>query len=464
MGRQNQSWGKSGKWQYGEPPKSWSTWSASHAKPKAVAKATASPVMSDKDVQVAEGSAGGDAGSKLQAWAAQQGVVVPQDILQAIAPAQDLQSKAIQKAANHLRKVELRVRGVRLAMQNAEAQWKAFQRQVRESFAKQLQSYQSEMCVRKEKLAAAEKEEKEAKSALEAATAGLTSSVNTVFVSEGAQDLALPSWLTGAPLKAMDVEDWEPEVPLPTGLPGPIQQQLLAQVKHPGDFSTPVRERQLDQALAAAEDIGATVFGPRPCAPQRPTQAGILSPSKTSQQDNQRSVTRAMLPFGGASSCGTKVEALLTTKNTQYRECGAAVITDPYLASPRLQDLHASATPPSAKHRRTPRSGVKESAKPSGPMPTEGSRPKASLADHPFWASLQGATFVTIAVVDFVLHHGRATFGQLVVSATSTGKVCCWLIDSKHFVTDFGYDAGLVTSLHNFPLIRIVVTCLSPLS
>ena len=126
--------------------------SLSQAKPKAALKVSAQTTLSYKDVKISDSLPGSDAGSKLKEWAAQQGVVVPQEIFQAMAPTQELQSKAIQKAVNHLRKVELRARGARQAIQTAEAQWKAFQAQLQDLYAKQLQAFCVETKTLKEKL------------------------------------------------------------------------------------------------------------------------------------------------------------------------------------------------------------------------------------------------------------------------------------------------------------------------
>ena len=370
MGRT--AWDKTGKWQSGGHSSSWGAWPAQE-KDKTVQTPATLTDLSYKNVKVVDNAAGNKAGSKLQAWAAQNGMTVPKDILQAMEPTQDLHSKSLQKAVNHLRKVELRVRGIRTAMQTSETQWKTFQRQLQDMYAKQLQAFQSEMRSHRERLMIAEQEEQDAKSALEAAMAGVSTSLPPPASFEYEAGNVLPTWLTGAPLDAMDVEDWEPTSSL-RRLPECTKQEMDSELmRPPGDFSTPVRGDATAASVLGnfqAKNTSVSAQGTAPATPLRPTLSGIPSPVR---------------PMSAGAHSAEGLTCLTATKETQYRDCSGQATSDPYQSSPgnvppSLHDMQAWTTPPSSK-RRTPWSGIKEASRPKGPVASEGSHTKTTLAD-----------------------------------------------------------------------------------
>ena len=283
--------------------------------------------------------------------------------------------KEIQRAINAARKAEQKVTKLQSELQKGQAQWKSYEQAIKQAYVKERAQFQSDQQKLKHDLAEALTAQASTRRALRTAATGQTQEVGTEHIDmdieqdAGWQALMLDTALAESSETKQELDGW-------------MQQELIS-VSGP-DAATIAKAR----IAAAAKAPNGTGDHAGQMTPPRPTQQGMPSPTVVTRDGlagSRPAVYKAMQPFGGAAGYGSKGDLLTMNKATHYR-CGSQAFADPYMMSaslsggPAPEGGHVS-TPPSAKNRRSPRTSIKELAKPKGPVSQQSQAGKVSLAD-----------------------------------------------------------------------------------
>ena len=284
--------------------------------------------------------------------------------------------KEIQRAINSARKAEQKVAKLQSELQKGQAQWRSYEQAIKQAYVKERTQFQTDQQKLKHDLAEALTAQTSARKALRAAATGQATETGMEHVDmdveqdAGWQALMLDTALAETAEAESEKDGW-----MQHGLLNVEEQDAMAIAK---------------ARIAAAAKIQSG-YGDRTglMTPSRPTRQGLPSPT-TMGRDNapgSRSfVSRAMQPFGGVPGGGGK-GGLTTTSPVGHYRGGADALADPYMTSPTLSggpvpENGQAGTPPSAKSRRSPRTSIKELAKPKGPVVQQGQAGKVSLADQ----------------------------------------------------------------------------------
>ena len=290
--------------------------------------------------------------------------------------------KEIQRAVNAARKAEQRVNKLQMDLQKGQSQWASYEQALKKAFATERARYQGDQAKLRQELAEALANQAATRTALRSAAVG---QLKEEGPSSGLEDVAMEDAWLGFLRDTTMVETGEQRKELNSWLQGELD-------KIGSPESAAVAKARLIAAMRQGQQEEQEVHLH---TPGRRTQGGIASPSQATSIPTATRLEgpRALFPFGCRPGHVTKEGRPLTTQATQYREDGS-VLSDPYLVSPS-QNVRGQpesghiVTPPSAKHRKTPRSGVKDSARPKGPALTSATQSKHSLADKLLASRLQ---------------------------------------------------------------------------
>ena len=284
--------------------------------------------------------------------------------------------KAIQRAVNSARKAEQKVSKLQSDLAKGQSQWQTYEIAIRKAYLAEKSKFQQDQAKLRTELSEALMQQVQTRHALRTAAIGHVQDGNQDMMVEGSQEaddfLALMQDTT-------IVEPAEQKEELDGWL-----KDELDKIGSPGTAAAAKA-----RIVAAMKGGGAGPHQVPQVTPKRPTQGGISSPAvppPKAASGGKEHVKRALLPFGGAGvqTVPPGQEYLQATSSTQYRQVGPA-ITDPYLTSPSASVLPEASgvgvTPPSAKSKKTPRSGVKDLAKPRGPAHQAETTSKTSLAE-----------------------------------------------------------------------------------
>ena len=283
--------------------------------------------------------------------------------------------KEIQKAVNAARKAEQRVAKLQSDLQKGQSQWASYELALKKSYAAERGRYQSDQSRLRQELADAMAAQTASRGALRAAAVGQLQAEGPAEATAGEMEVE-EAWV-GLMADTSMVETGEQV----KELNGWLQTEL-------DRLGSPETASAAKARLVAAMQVGEPGHGQGHFqTPTRRPQTGIPSPSAGTRESTSAPAgfPKALYPFGCAPEHARKEVPALITRSTQYREEEPAV-SDPYQVSPSWEarghpKVEGLMTPPSGKHRRTPRSGVKDTAKPKGPATLPARASKQSLAD-----------------------------------------------------------------------------------
>ena len=323
--------------------------------------------------------------TRLQEWAAEQGMVIPQDILRSLGQdTADTTVRALQNAINRLRKATTKVTKLAVEKDTLSQRWQVFQKDLQDQFMKERAKYAEDMHANEMQLQQALADQRMLRSQIEKLSSQTGGPAE--LGQQGQLEPDLPSWLTSGPLETMEVDDW-----LSTA--GDVRDVSLGNVKMEELMPMVSPEKPVkasNMALTPPPGRLSPVNGAAgPCTPNVRT-----GPPHTPVKPALRT---ALQPFGRPNvptvECGGP--PLDTTRATQYRSTadlmtyastlGAPQI-DPYMPSPSslmaAQGARELATPPSGRARKQQtRTAIKEGSKPHGPVLATAAAERQTLAD-----------------------------------------------------------------------------------
>ena len=292
--------------------------------------------------------------------------------------------KEIQRAVNAARKAEQKVAKLQADLHKGQAQWRSYEQALKKAYAAERIKYQNDQTKLRQDLAEA--------MAAQAATRGALRSAAVGQLRDPETPTALPdAEMDDAWMALMKDTSYVEEVEQNRELDGWIREEL-DKIGSPNTAAAAkakiLAAMRGDSVIAASEKVS---------TPLRPTRTGLPSPSKGDLDNVDKKgerTARALFPFGCPPGRAKMEELSMTTKATQYQS-GSPAVMDPYMASPswetgKLPDV-GGLTPQASKHRKSPRTGVKDVARPKGPAATCEAGLKPSLADKLMAARNSGA-------------------------------------------------------------------------
>ena len=233
--------------------------------------------------------------------------------------------KATQRAVNSARKAEQRVNKLQGDLAKGQSQWQAYEVAIRKAYMSEKAKFQKDQAKLRTELSEALSQQSLTRNALRTAAIGHVRDAGQEMIVDGDQEeddfLALMKDTT-------IVEDVEQK----RELDGWLQEEL-------GRLGSPGTAAAAKARIVAAMKGGDSVATPAmQTTPNRPTQGGMATPSKTLLAKKTGAVTKAptvLQPFGGPAGQAVRgnMEPLQSAKATQYRQETPAV-SDPYLTSP----------------------------------------------------------------------------------------------------------------------------------
>ena len=272
--------------------------------------------------------------------------------------------KEIQRAVNAARKAEQRVVKIQADLRKGQMQWQGYEQALKKAYAAEKTKFHGDQSKLRQELVEAIAAQSSTRAALRAAAVGQ-------LQDDGREETHLDVDMDESWMALMQDRSYVEATDQAGEFDGWLQTELT---KMGSPRTTAAAKARLAMALQGETKPSG---GDPTSTPKRPTCMGVPSPTRTqpvNELGHGGSGPKALFPFGCRPGSAKERNPEATTQATQYRGDSPAV-SDPYLVSPSNMQGHLPdtgvllATPPT-KHRKSPRTSIKELARPKGPAST----------------------------------------------------------------------------------------------